>query len=170
MKAMPSSEGNVVQVSQGTRDFESSRIRAVQGISPSCMLYAKLLLHRVYEDLVVLQSKKTAIRAARVFLQDVSYYQYTGKKNMQFIYHPSKLIGKNQRELHIKKDAGSWIHPLTRLVPWQYMHAILAYAALTETDALTQVGVDSSKWLWVGHLVKDQDVLSTRSETGFPNW
>ena len=29
------------------------------------------------------------------------------------------------------------------------MHAMLAYAALTESDALLQVGVDNSQWLWL---------------------
>ena len=56
----------MVQVIQGIRDFESSFIRATKGIAPSCMLYAKLLLHGVYEDLAKLQSKKTALEQANL--------------------------------------------------------------------------------------------------------
>ena len=51
-----------------------------------------------------------AIRAARVFMQDVSNYQINGKGNIQFIYHPSKLVNKNQRDIHPNKEAGGWVH------------------------------------------------------------
>ena len=107
-----------------------------------------------------------------------------------YIYHPSKLVNKNQKDIYINENAGGWVHlaslvelmkgvvirnyndvpfyfrAMTRLVPWEYMHAILAHAALTESDALSQVGVDNSRWLWVRYLIKDQDVLPSRAETG----
>ena len=63
-------------------------------------------------------------------------------------------------------DVPFYFKALLRLVPWDRVHSILACAALTESDALTQVGVDSSKWLWVRCLMKDQDVLPSRGETG----
>ena len=64
------------------------------------------------------------------------------------------VMGKNQKELHANKTAGVhlaslvelmkgvvirdyndvafYFRALTRLVPWEFMHPILAYAALTE--------------------------------------
>ena len=56
----PASNGPVLQVIQGIRDFEGQLVRAMKGISLACVLYAKLLLHGVHVDLERLQSKKTA--------------------------------------------------------------------------------------------------------------
>ena len=66
----PPSTGSVLAVIQGIRDFEGQLVRAMKGISQTCVLYAKLLLHGVYVDLEKLQSKKTATeRQALVFDQ-----------------------------------------------------------------------------------------------------
>ena len=56
----PTSTGQVLPVIQGIREFEGQLVRAMKGLSLACVLYAKLLLHRVYVDLERLQSKKTA--------------------------------------------------------------------------------------------------------------
>ena len=45
----PSSSGSVLQVIQGIRDFEGQFVRAMKGVSLSCVLYAKLLLHGVQD-------------------------------------------------------------------------------------------------------------------------
>ena len=63
-------------------------------------------------------------------------------------------------------DVPFYFRALVRLVRWTYMHAILAYAALTESDALMQVGEDNSRWLWVRSMAKDQDVLPSKAESG----
>ena len=157
---------------------------------------SKRKLSRTYWNPVRrVENRLSAIRAARVFLQDVSDYQYDGNNGIQFTHHPSKLVGKNQRELYLNKTAGGWVYlaslvelmkgvvirnyndvpfyfrALTRLVPWEFMHPILLYAALTESDAMVQVGVDSTNWFWIRYLVKDQEVLNTRpqSETAPPS-
>ena len=133
-----------------------------------------------------------AIRAARMVLQDASCYQYTRNNGIQFIYHPSKLMGKSQKELHVNKTAGGWVHlasfvelmkvvvirhyndvpfyflALTRLVPWEFMQPILFYATLTESAGMVEVGVDSTQRFWVRYLVRDQDVFDTRPITGTP--
>ena len=57
----PSANGSVLQVIQGIRDFEGQLARAMKGISLSCALYAKLLLHGVQVDLELLQSKRTSM-------------------------------------------------------------------------------------------------------------
>ena len=46
---------SVLQVIQGIRDFEGQLVRAMKGVSQSCDLYAKLLLHGVHVDLELLQ-------------------------------------------------------------------------------------------------------------------
>ena len=56
-----SANGSVLQVIQGIRDFEGQLARAMQGVSLSCVLYAKLLLHGVQVDLELLQSKRTSM-------------------------------------------------------------------------------------------------------------
>ena len=54
----PSSSGSVLQVIQGIRDFEGQLVGAMKGVSLSCVLYAKLLLHGVQVDLELLQSQE----------------------------------------------------------------------------------------------------------------
>ena len=51
-----------------------------------------------------------AIRAAKVFMRDVSNYQHDGTKNLQFVYRPSKIVAKNQTEVHPSKGSGGWVH------------------------------------------------------------
>ena len=54
----PSSNGSVLQVIQGIRDFEGQLVRAMKGVSHACVLYAKLLLHGVHVDLELLAIKE----------------------------------------------------------------------------------------------------------------
>ena len=73
-------------------------------------------------------------------------------------------MGKNQKELRLNKTAGGWVHlaslvelmkgvvirnyndvpfyfrAQTRLVPWEFMHPILAYAALTDLGQIPSQG------------------------------
>ena len=49
--------------------FEMSFIRAMRGLSPSCSLFAKLMLHGVYEYLHILNSKKTGIEKEELCFQ-----------------------------------------------------------------------------------------------------
>ena len=76
----PSSSGSVLQVIQGIRDFEGQMVRAMQGVSLSCVLYAKLLLHGVHVDLELLQSKKTSMEQEKLSFD---------KENVEETYMPT---------------------------------------------------------------------------------
>ena len=69
LKTLPSAEGGVVKVINSVQRFEMSFIRAMKGLSPSCSLFAKLMLHGVYEYLYILNSKKTGIEKEELCFQ-----------------------------------------------------------------------------------------------------
>ena len=114
-----------------------------------------------------------AIRAARVLLQDVSNRQYTGEIERGLEYHPSVLtltggvpvskVDATEDWVHlaalvemIKGIKRNWINHmpfylrgLVRMVPMNQMHQILLYAALTNSKANIQIGIDASAYIWV---------------------
>ena len=69
LKTLPSAEGGVVKVMNSVQRFEMSFIRAMKGLSPSCSLFAKLMLHGVYEYLYILNSKKTGMEKEELCFQ-----------------------------------------------------------------------------------------------------
>ena len=69
LKTLPSAEGGVAKVMNSVQRFDMSFIRAMKGLSPSCSLFAKLMLHGVYEYLNILNSKKSGIEKEELCFQ-----------------------------------------------------------------------------------------------------
>ena len=128
-----------------------------------------------------------AVRAARVLMYDVSNHQYDGSINRGLEYHTT-ILNRNGVEPVSRVDAtGDWIHlaslvemikgvkqhaidtmpfylrGLVRMVPFNHLHHILLYAALTDLNTNIQIGIDSSAYVWVravqfhGELHQHQD-------------
>ena len=125
-----------------------------------------------------------AIGAARIFMRDVSNNQFDGTRNI----NPPIKTDQEPMGLHQTKGSGGWVHlaslvelmkgirirdlsdipfylrALTRLVPWAPLHAILAYGAMVESDAVSFQLVETD----AGPLTVSLGCPADGSEVGVP--
>ena len=57
---LPGNSGTLIGLVVGIRRLEQTFIRVMKGLTPSCVLYAKLLFNGVYEYLTILREERTA--------------------------------------------------------------------------------------------------------------
>ena len=130
------SSGSVLQVIQGIRDFEGQFIRAMKGVSLSCVLCAKLLLHGVQVDLELLQSKKTSME------QDTLVFD---KENVEEHYMPT-LESKVHSWLadHIPKDIQTKASNRANTLSARMLIVEYYFTAIQRTDT---IGFAMSKFI-----------------------
>ena len=141
------------------------------GIEVKCKMI-KNKENRYIDDLPTALNPE-AIRAARVLIHDVSNHQYNGEIERGLEYHPSVLTLKGGVPVSTVDATGDWIHlaalvefikrikqtwinrmpfylrGLVRMVPMTHLHQILLYAALTDSKASIQIGIDDLAYIWV---------------------